>query len=134
MRESVLLASPWQRFDVPFQRDSININSSVPNYCCTHSHTHKCTIHAFTPHVPPPTSLLFTLLQYTQRQIRHANCLTSCHPTTAFFTVDLTHFSSFFPFPLQTSPSLSLLILCLALSPASFLPISRLLGNCAPLI
>lgn len=66
--------------------------------------------------------------------------LISCHPTTAFFTVDLTHFS----FPLQTLHlSLSFLILCCSLSlslypppppPASFFPISRLLSNCAPLI
>lgn len=57
MRETALLASPWQHFDVLFLRDSINIRLSGPNYYCTIAHT--CTIHALshlTLHLLPPTT------------------------------------------------------------------------------
>lgn len=116
---------------------------------CHHSQTtvvraqsQLCTCAGFrhSCHLLYPPSHLLLLLLYTQRQIWHAKlyCLTlgplSCHPTTAFFSAELTHLSFLFP---SLSSLLSFLILCCSL-PLSFscliLPFSRLLGNCAPLI
>lgn len=74
-------ATKWERlrcwrhhFDVLFQHYIININSSVPNYCCSHTVTHICTILASTQHIPltPSHLLLLLLLLYTQRRIWHA--------------------------------------------------------------
>ena len=101
-----------QRFDVLFQRDSINIYSSVPKlllHTLTHNHTYGRTIHAFTPHIPST----HRLLQYAQRHIRHAKlyCLSSYflspnHGILHCWSHPLLFLLSF---PLQTSPSLSLL-------------------------
>lgn len=110
-----------QHFDVLFQHDSINISSSVPNHCCTHSHTitpNICTIHALAPHVPPTTSFLFTLLlQYEERLIWRtklycfgSDFLSSNHSILYCWSHPLLFL---FSFPLQTSP-LSFLILCLS--------------------
>lgn len=74
-------ATKWERlrcwrhhFDVLFQHYIININSSVPNYCCSRTVTHICTILASTQHIPltPSHLLLLLLLLYTQRRIWHA--------------------------------------------------------------
>lgn len=110
-----------QHFDVLFQHDSINISSSVPNQCCTHSHTitHNIrTIHALTPHIPPTTSFLFALpLQYEERLIWRtklycfgSDFLSSDHSILYCWSHPLLFL---FSFPLQTSP-LSFLILCLS--------------------
>lgn len=74
-------ATKWERlrcwrhhFDVLFQHYIININSSVPNYCCSRTVTHICTILASTQHIPltPSHLLLLLFLLYTQRRIWHA--------------------------------------------------------------
>lgn len=50
-----------QRFDVPFQHDSINISSSVPNYCCTHSCTIILIMHNLCINTPRSTYYLIPI-------------------------------------------------------------------------
>lgn len=70
----MLLASPWQRFDVLFQLDSINIYSSVPNYCCAHRYTHtrKSNLYIHTLHstycLTPPHTLIFLLTELSHTE------------------------------------------------------------------
>ena len=116
---SAIVSTPTHQFQTA-------VSTHTYLYAFMHSHA--------TFHLPPPQPThkdRFDVLSST------VSGFISCHPTTAFFTVALTHFSSLFP--LQTSPSLfsnlkPLSLSLSSLSPASFLLISRLLGNCAPLI